>query len=287
MNFLACLIAGSLCLAASEPRVLDTQVDQLARQITGGLEDGRITTLAVLEFPSLDGSVSGLGRYVAEELTTRLFRTGRFKLVERQLLTRVLEEQKLAASGFLDEATASRLGRLLGVDVLAAGTVADLDTSVKVHARLIASETGAVVSVGTVSVPMTRELEKLLDRRPAAGDAGRFDGAWEVDISCMAQGAQAYANRFPASVKDGVLHGQLGVEGGPGSLTVDGRIAPDGNGTLLATGVTGDPRFTLRKLQKGRHYSFPIEVIFSGTSGTGRRQGPRPCTITFTRKGRP
>jgi len=272
-------------VARVQPRELDQQVDQLARQITESLADRKVATLAILEFPGLDGRVTDLSRYLTEELTTRLFRTGRFQIVERQHLKRVLDEQRLGATGLIDEASASRLGRVLGADVLATGTIMDLDTHVKINARLVAAETGSLFSVANVRIPMNRELAKLLGRKPGEADPSRFDGTWEVSVACTAtEGALGYTNRFPATVKGGVLHGQYGTEGVAASLTLDGRINPNGTATILASGLTGDTRFNVKAMPKGRPYSYHIEATFLNASGTGRRVEVRPCSVTFIRK---
>jgi curli biogenesis system outer membrane secretion channel CsgG len=42
--------------------------------------------------------------------------TRRFEVVERQLLNKVLEEQNLGMTGILDESSAARIGKNLGVD---------------------------------------------------------------------------------------------------------------------------------------------------------------------------
>ena len=77
-------------------------------------------------------------------------------------MTKMMEEQKLNASGLIDEKTASKLARILGVDALTTGTLAELNTSVKINARLIAVETGSVFAVASVKVPMNKEVEILL-----------------------------------------------------------------------------------------------------------------------------
>jgi len=269
-------------------RDLDLQLDQLAAEIAASFPGQAKIKLALLDFPNLDGKVSDLGRYLTEELTTRLFRTGRFQLVERQLLKKVLEEQKLGASGLLDENAASRLGRLLGVEALTAGTVADLGPTVKINARVITVETGSLASVATVSLAGTGEVARLLGRKPEDGtqtQSGRFDGTWDVTVGCPPSGRGAgYSSQFSGVVKNGVLHAQYGVEGMPSSMTLDGRINPDGSAAFLAYGLTGDPRTTVNNSRRGSPFSYHVEATFQPTSGTGRRLELRPCTLTFLKR---
>jgi len=289
MRYVLILFLCTLGLLAAPPeprgeaRELDRHLDILATDLIASLAGQHSTKIALLEFPDLEGKGSALGKYLAEELTSRLFRTGRFRIVERQQLERMLAEQKLSASGLVDEATASRLGRLLGADALLTGTVADLNTSVKVNARLIATETGSIFSVATVKIPMNRELEVLLGRRAgAASTPGQFDGAWEVELVCEGFGrGQGYTYRFTATVKDSVFHGQYGQEGVPPCLTLDGRISPSGTAVILANGLSGDPKFNPRGFRKGLPYFYHIEATFGDSSGTGRRLEMRACAVTF------
>ncbi|HWP74690.1 MAG TPA: caspase family protein, partial [Methylomirabilota bacterium] len=83
-------------------------------------------------------------------------------------------------------------------------------------------------------------------------DLGRFDGAWNVTVECPAHGgASAYTRRLLAQVTDGTLAAQLGNVGQAGSLTLSGKIQPDGKASLDARGMVGDPRNTANRLSQG------------------------------------
>ena len=74
---------------------------------------------------------------------------------------------------------------------------------------------------------------------PRALGPTRFDGVWNVTVQCPAhEGASGYTLRFPAQVKDAVLAGQFGAPGQPSSLTLSGKIGPDGNVSIDARGMT-------------------------------------------------
>jgi curli biogenesis system outer membrane secretion channel CsgG len=100
-----------------------------------GAPDGRLR-VAILPFD--DGSIQGKDRWwgpdwhvgngVSDELVTALFNTGKFRLIEREQIQKVLAEQNLASSGRIDSRTASRLGRILGVQILIIGKVTEFST---------------------------------------------------------------------------------------------------------------------------------------------------------------
>jgi hypothetical protein len=201
----------------------------------------------------------------------------------------MMEEQKLSASGLIDENTASKFGMLLGVDALTAGTIADLNTSVKINARLIAAETGSVFAVASANIPVNKEIELLLGRKPGAAaetDAKRFDGVWEVTLVCPqhTDGALGYSSKFIAQVKEGVFHGQYGTEGRASSLTLDGQIHADGSAVIRADGLTGDPKYNVGQLQKNRAYSYHIAANFAGSRGTGNRIENRICSFSAVKR---
>jgi curli biogenesis system outer membrane secretion channel CsgG len=268
---------------------LDKQIDILAKQIISSLDAQKTRKIAVIEFPSLEGNVPALGKYLAEELTTRLFRTGRFRIIERQLMKKMMEEQKLSATGLIDAKTASKFGQILGVDALTTGTIADLNTSVKINARLISVETGSVFAVASVKVPMNKEVEILMGKKPGAAansDVERFDGTWDVILYCSPQeGALGYTYRFTSSVKEGVFHGQYGTDGIVPCLTLDGKINPDGSAVIRANGLTGNPKYSVNNYKKSNMpYSYHIDASFTGSRGTGKRIETRSCNLTFLKR---
>ena len=115
-------------------------------------------------------------------------------------------------------------------------------------------------------------------------DLGRFDGAWNVTVSCPAhQGAAGYVIRLLAQVKEGALTAQQGGVGQPGSLTLSGQIQPDGKASIDARGMVGDPRTAGNRLSQGAPYAYRVDALFDGSRGVGNRTELRPCSLTFAK----
>jgi len=71
------------------------------------------------------GDITGNGgQDLAEDLTARLFQSGRFEVLDRQHLERILKEHNLSFSGLVDETYAAGLGELFGTSALVFGRVA-------------------------------------------------------------------------------------------------------------------------------------------------------------------
>lgn len=141
---------------------LDQRVAELSQQIAKEMTEYQKTTIAVVQFTDLDGNVTDFGKYLAEELITRLFQTKKFKVIERQLLNKIISEQKLSLTGMVDPTSAKQLGKVLGVDAVASGTITDLAQSLRVNARLISTETGEIFAVASTEVFKDESVMKLM-----------------------------------------------------------------------------------------------------------------------------
>lgn len=65
----------------------------------------------------------GVGKELADMLTNELAATNAFRIVERDKLDRVLDEQDLGASGRVNPKTSAQVGKLTGAQYLVTGTV--------------------------------------------------------------------------------------------------------------------------------------------------------------------
>jgi TolB-like protein len=142
---------------------LGQQLDNLAQQISNDLTENQKRTIAVVEFSDLKGNVTNFGRFLSEELITRLYQTKKFKVIERQQLNRIIAEQKLSLTGIVDPASAQKLGRVLGVDSIVFGSISDLVKTLRVNARLISAETGEVFAAASIEINKDEAVASLMN----------------------------------------------------------------------------------------------------------------------------
>jgi len=92
---------------------------------------------SVLDFELRGDSfkTKGMGGIVAEWFTTTLVQDGRFEVVERALLQKIVAEQKLGMTGLIDKSSSSQLGKLLGVKTIITGSVLQIQDTIEVNAR--------------------------------------------------------------------------------------------------------------------------------------------------------
>ncbi len=132
----------------------------------------------------------------------------------------------------------------------------------------------------------------LLSAGPAALAAAenptRFDGVWNVTLTCPShdddEDAKGYVHRFPAEVKAGQFRGTHATEGQPGWHLLTGAIAQDGNANLTLEGIVNNPNYSVNHAFRGKPYSYRVRAKFEASSGNGRRIGKRKCDFEFKRQ---
>ncbi len=135
---------------------LETGIQEVAKQLSAAMVGGKVKKVAIVEFPDLNGYQSALGQFIAEELITQLSigaNAGQFDVVERRQLMRVLQEQELSDSSLFDAQSISKIGKILGIEAIITGSIADLGTDVKINARVISVETAKVFGAASAKIP--------------------------------------------------------------------------------------------------------------------------------------
>jgi TolB-like protein len=213
---------------------MDALGDQLIRNLRTPSE--LPVKLALFDLTSPQGGLCTLGYSIEEELTTRLFRSKRFSLVERRQLSTVMAEQKMRASEALDPRQAARLGRLLGAQAVLAGTAMPMADGYRVLPRIILVETAEIISVaeGNLAAAVA-EKHGGCERTPRAepprlGVDGR-EQAWVQDFKHVAIGGAPddWLGTEHYTVRDDLRGRRFFTcrEPGPARFTIPVRDVPD------------------------------------------------------------
>ncbi|HZI15542.1 MAG TPA: FlgO family outer membrane protein [Myxococcus sp.] len=141
--------------------------------------------VAVMPFRNLNGdpTLDWLGRGMAETLVSDLRASGKLQVVEREQLDRVLSELERQERQAPSDATAARVGRLVGARTLVLGSFQRAGRQVRINARFIAVETGEVLGTAKATGPMERvfplqdEVVARLLGTPPRPASGRPTGA--------------------------------------------------------------------------------------------------------------
>ena len=124
---------------------------------------GQDTRPGIAVLPFSNGGSYGQGkedfealeRGIAGMMISELAANPAARVVEREEIQRLLDEQNLGAQGRVDASTAAKLGKLVGARYMVMGTFVDFYGDFRVDVRLINSETGEVVK--TESERMQRD----------------------------------------------------------------------------------------------------------------------------------
>jgi TolB-like protein len=142
-------------------------LESLTNQLEASSKFVTSPDVAVIEFVDVSGNPSPIGRFLAEELSTSLFKTGKFGVIERTMLDRLYAEHRLTETGVIDSRSAKDIGKILGAEGIVTGTIVRIDHSLRVNARLIATETGSVVAVAASTFPDLQGLNAAEPSRSA------------------------------------------------------------------------------------------------------------------------
>ncbi len=132
--------------------------------------------VAVIEFEDKSGYGQGrVGRAATDVLMKFLFDSGQFRLIEREKVAKMLEEQKFQQSGAVSPQTAVQAGKILGVDLVVIGAVTNFGLHVEgteavvyqqreqvarsqVDVRLVQVESGELLYMGEGRGSAKREI---------------------------------------------------------------------------------------------------------------------------------
>jgi curli biogenesis system outer membrane secretion channel CsgG len=168
--------------------------------------------IAVLAFDS-KGAPRDIDLKVSDVLTTALARSGRFQLLERERLQKVLEEQKLKLEGLVDDSSkAAEIGQLAGAEALVFASISSVTqqksdkfaydliaTEVRIDVRAVNTTTGKLMLAEFAD---GRAESKVITDKRGAVVAGLKPEALKGEYNKAAAkaataAAEALAGRFP------------------------------------------------------------------------------------------
>ena len=108
---------------------------------------------------------------LSDMLITKLINSGKFDVVERSQLDRIMQEKSLAQSGVVEEKEALQAAQLAGADVILIGTATIAGDKIETDARIVD------IKSGVAKCAMSSSAYSLSDLRALADDlAGQIKG---------------------------------------------------------------------------------------------------------------
>lgn len=138
---------------------------------TAPVADAKRIAILYFDNGSDNAELSRLRKGLADMLISDLSKIKMLNVIERARLEEILKEQKLNNSKEFDASTASKVGKLLGVQYILTGAFFDIMGSMRMDARIIDVETGKIIKSEGIDGPTTTffDLEKKLVVKIAGG----------------------------------------------------------------------------------------------------------------------
>ena len=115
--------------------------------------------IAVLDFDG-KGVTNDEASALSDRLRLELFNTMSFTVVERAMMEQILKEQGFQQSGCTTNECIVEVGRLIGVEKIAGGSISKIGSTYSVSARLVSVETGKILKIATYD--FRGEIDDLL-----------------------------------------------------------------------------------------------------------------------------
>lgn len=159
------IVLAALCvvLSGSLPaRASDNVYRKMANDIARYSNTNKVKNIAVLSFSRKARTSREESEYVSERLLTCLVESGKVNMLERSQLDKVLQEQKLALSGVSAEESGRRDGAIPSTDAIIIGMVFGTKDHLKIIAKMIDSQTGAVLHI--IEAQTERQWDMVSER---------------------------------------------------------------------------------------------------------------------------
>src|SRR5208282_5219665 len=126
--FVTALVSLSACSSAH-----NTRMTQATSANVTGKVDSRYTgpkrRVGVVDFVDKTAYAGRLGTAASDILITELTKTGKFIVVDRDKLDKLITEQQLGISGAIDPNTAAKMGKILGLNAIVTGSISQFGVS--------------------------------------------------------------------------------------------------------------------------------------------------------------
>lgn len=174
-----CIVALVIPLAGAyaNEKEFEGGIGELVRKIQPSVSpNAPKPSVAILSF-SADKPLLPLEKYLNSVLFEQFFATGKLKLIERENLDKILKEKEFQLSGMVDDASAKKIGKIIGVDYVCYGSMIDIDSVIRVSAKMVSIVDGEIVSLGSVSIAKDDYVKKILDPRSPSVSAEKADSS--------------------------------------------------------------------------------------------------------------
>jgi TolB-like protein len=141
-------------------------------------------SIAVMDLEP-QGVDSATAKTLSEIMRTELLNTGRFEVLERAQMDRLISEMKIQQSGLTDVQNAAELGKMLNVEKLIIGSIGQMGNTYQLNVRLVdvakattevAERTECPAREEALPNAITQLIQKIALKIPIRGTIVKVDG---------------------------------------------------------------------------------------------------------------
>jgi len=160
----------------------DAQLKKMSDTLTQRLLRTGKKRVAVSNFTDLQGSVTELGKYIAEIFSVELSNT-ELEVVDRSRLKELLAELKLTEEKLTSPANALKLGEMAGIEYIITGTTTPLDNTIDITVKALDIQKGISIGGQKGSVSRTEAINNLMRNTVNGGNsqAANVNSARQID----------------------------------------------------------------------------------------------------------
>jgi branched-chain amino acid transport system substrate-binding protein len=157
------------------------------------LASQNIPIITVLDFKTNNISAADM-RSIISLLSSALFKTGRFKVIDVTQRDTLLKELEFSMSGCTDESCQLRIGKMLSAEQIVVGDIAKVGTRYMLSSKMLQTETaGTLASADGIYPTMDALVDDLYAIASTLAGGGGQKAAAAATLGAAAQPAQAAA----------------------------------------------------------------------------------------------
>jgi len=192
-----CGAAMFLSLLVSSAWGYEKEIEQLSSQMAEKIAAKGKKTVAVVDFTDLQGNVTELGRFIAEELSGSLAKGEKgFEVVNRSNLRQLIKEYELFSTGAIDQKAAMKLGEFSGIEALITGTITPFTENIRVSTSVLDMKTAKVIDNQKENIPRTKDINELLGNEIAPAASTEAGGVKKTKANPAQKTGKADSSAF-------------------------------------------------------------------------------------------
>ena len=160
--FTLLIFIGTLSETIAQNNSFDKSLTDLTSTLIEKLQSQKQKKMAVWDLSDLNGQVSTIGKYIAEDISINL--SGKFQIANRNQLNIIMKENQLGTNGTIDLTAMKKLKSIANLDIIITGTITVFENNIKITLQAI--DSGANIIAATKGeIVINDEIKQLLDRK--------------------------------------------------------------------------------------------------------------------------